>query len=126
MGHFVEGGKTSIAEQEPQEAILTLQELVKVSEKEVSGANLNRLLVSVQKLADEASSKFDRLTKLFLAGIAAANATGLSVTLGITHGDLNTESPFLFLRYRSLPVSPLPCLIPSSAWAERGRRSTTY
>jgi hypothetical protein len=75
--------------------IANLDQLVKWAAKDPPLAEEKRALAVVNGWSIEASTRLDRLNKWIIVGITAANATGLSVALGMIRGDMNANSPLL-------------------------------
>jgi hypothetical protein len=79
----------------PTDKVLSIESIIDVSATELSAADANRAIKQVSDMADEASGRVDKLTRFFIAGVAAANAAGLSAALGAIHGDLDSTSPLI-------------------------------
>jgi hypothetical protein len=73
------------------DAIPRVNNLIEISQTELS----KNAIKVISDMADEASGRFDKLTKFFIAGLTAANAAGLSAALGAIHGDVNSGSPLV-------------------------------
>jgi hypothetical protein len=110
--------------------VMSIDGLVELAITELSPEQANKAIKQVSNMADEASGRFDKLTKFFIAGVTAANAAGLSAALGEIRGDLDSKSPLVIsavLFAAGLTIALVnPLLNLARDWIEQRRINREY